>query len=137
MFNDYQTRAVRMKGLRHRHSLTVRFIKVLLSDIRLQYQDVYTRHLSSLLRHTCHFLQKLFRLPLFFPKIVGNLLRKCVSTFSHCIHDTPHFISSLLLTGAVHLQDILFRKAHNIPLKVLRSSKYSLLTSNGTHVYTS
>ncbi len=37
MFNDLQTKTARMKGLRHRNSIVVKVMRVLLSDIRLQY----------------------------------------------------------------------------------------------------
>ncbi len=37
MFNDLQTKTARMKGLRHRNSIVVKFMKILLSDIKLQY----------------------------------------------------------------------------------------------------
>lgn len=41
---------------------------------------------------------------------------------------TPWGAASPILTGSVHLLDILFRPAHKIPQKVLQNSTYSFLT---------
>ena len=37
MFNDFQTRAARMKGLRHRNSIITKITRVLSAKILLQY----------------------------------------------------------------------------------------------------